>query len=226
MWVDEKDIGGVLGMELRRTGLKRPPNILKRAFDLVLGTLIGIVLLPLLAVIYLSVRLSSRGPALYCGTRIGLHGRPFAIWKFRSMVQDAEEVLQQHLDSHPDLLNEWLTNHKLRNDPRITTIGKFLRRTSLDELPQIWNIIRGDMSFIGPRPIAEQEISRYSDNYLLYKTVRPGLTGLWQISGRNDTSYEERVKYDEYYVRNWSMWLDLYILGKTAHVVLASKGAY
>ncbi len=226
VWVDARDIGGVLGLELRHSALKRSRNILKRTTDIVLGSAVLLASLPLLTVIWIVVRLTSRGPALYRGRRIGMNGKPFLIYKFRSMVIDADRRLNDYLAAHPEALVEWARDHKLRNDPRITPAGRFLRKTSLDELPQVWNIIKGDMSFIGPRPIVDEEISRYRDNFLLYKTVRPGLTGLWQISGRSDTSYEQRVKYDEYYVRNWSIWLDLYILGKTAHVVLARRGAY
>lgn len=226
MWVDAKDIGGVLGLDLRQSALKRSRNILKRTTDILLGSAVLIFSLPLLSAVYLVIRFTSRGPAFYRGRRIGMDGRTFLIYKFRSMVIDADQRLIDYLAAHPEARSEWARDHKLRNDPRITPVGRFLRKTSLDELPQVWNIIRGDMSFIGPRPIVDEEISRYRDNFLLYKTVRPGLTGLWQISGRNDTSYEQRVKYDEYYVRNWSIWLDLYILGRTAHVVLARRGAY
>jgi lipopolysaccharide/colanic/teichoic acid biosynthesis glycosyltransferase len=142
------------------------------------------------------------------------------------MVPDADAVLTKYLETHPELKEEWLRDQKLRNDPRITRTGRFLRKTSLDELPQLWNVLRGEMSLVGPRPIVEAEIERYGANFALYTRVLPGLTGLWQVSGRNDTTYPERVALDSYYVRNWSVWLDLYILARTVWVVLAGKGAY
>ena len=147
-------------------------------------------------------------------------------WKFRSMAADASQALEHCLTANPALREEWQRNHKLRNDPRVTRIGRFLRRTSLDELPQLWNILRGQMSFVGPRPIVREEISRYGESYALYKKVTPGLTGLWQVSGRNNTSYQQRVSLDLYYIRNWSPWLDLYILARTVTAVLFARGAY
>jgi lipopolysaccharide/colanic/teichoic acid biosynthesis glycosyltransferase len=142
------------------------------------------------------------------------------------MAQNADHVLRGCLMSNPELRQEWERTHKLRNDPRITTVGRFLRRTSLDELPQLWNVFKGEMSLVGPRPIVQDEVARYGANFDLYTKVRSGLTGLWQVSGRNDTSYEERVKLDTFYVRNWSVWLDLCILFRTIGTVLLRKGAY
>jgi len=142
------------------------------------------------------------------------------------MAADASQALEHCLTANPALREEWQRNHKLRNDPRVTRIGRFLRRTSLDELPQLWNILRGQMSFVGPRPIVREEISRYGESYALYKKVTPGLTGLWQVSGRNNTSYQQRVSLDLYYIRNWSPWLDLYILARTVTAVLFARGAY
>ena len=142
------------------------------------------------------------------------------------MVNSASEGLEQYFDARPELREEWRKFQKLRDDPRVTPLGKFLRRMSLDELPQIWNIIRGQMSFVGPRPILGEGIPRYGEGFALYKKVTPGLTGLWQVSGRNNLSYEQRVNFDLYYVRNWSIWLDLYILARTVKVVLNGEGAY
>ena len=142
------------------------------------------------------------------------------------MVVNAEQVLLKYLDEHPQFRKEWEENLKLKNDPRITRIGKWLRKFSLDELPQLWNILCGEMSLIGPRPIVEEETRHYVDIYDLYRQVPPGISGLWQVSGRNDTTYAERVALDAYYVRNWSLWLDLVILAKTVWVVLSGKGAY
>ena len=147
-------------------------------------------------------------------------------WKFRTMFQDAHLVLEHYLEAHPELLDEWKADHKLRYDPRVTKIGRFLRKTSLDELPQLWNVIRGDMTLVGPRPIVTAEIEKYGDYYGLYTMVKPGITGLWQVSGRNNTTYEERVQLDAYYVRNWSPWMDLYLLLRTIRIVLFAKGAY
>lgn len=142
------------------------------------------------------------------------------------MFQNADQVLSVHLESNPALREEWLRDHKLKNDPRVTLVGRFLRKTSLDELPQLWNVLRGEMSLVGPRPIVSAEVAKYGEYFDDYQAVRPGITGLWQVSGRNNTTYEERVKYDEYYVRNWSIWLDLYILCKTVKTVLLGEGAY
>ncbi len=142
------------------------------------------------------------------------------------MVTDADQVLAQYLASHPDLQEDWNQNQKLKDDPRITRIGKFLRRTSLDELPQLWNVLKGEMSIVGPRPITQEEVWRYDDKFDDYLQVLPGITGLWQVSGRNNLTYAERVDLDAYYVRNWSVRLDVYILMRTIRVVLVGDGAY
>jgi Undecaprenyl-phosphate galactose phosphotransferase WbaP len=170
--------------------------------------------------------LGSSGRVFYGQPRIGRHGVGFVAWKFRSMVTDADARLEQYLIAHPELRTEWERDHKLRDDPRITWIGRFLRRTSLDELPQLWNILRGEMSLVGPRPIVQAEVVKYGDHIALYHKVRPGLSGLWQVSGRNNTTYDERVRLDCYYVRNWSVWLDLVILSRTVRVVALGEGAY
>ncbi len=224
--VDARDIGGILGLTVSHQLLHRLPQATKRSFDLAATCLGGALIAPLLCAIYLSVRLTSRGPAFYSQPRIGLNGATFQAWKFRSMVVDSDPVLHEHLSKNPDAAEEWRRTQKLKLDPRVTRIGKVLRQASLDELPQLWNFIRGDMSLVGPRPIVQGEISRYGRKYSLYKKVRPGITGLWQVSGRNNTTYEERVAFDEYYVRNWSVWLDLYILSRTIKVVLMMEGAY
>ena len=142
------------------------------------------------------------------------------------MVVDADKVLQDYLDKHPELREEWERDHKLKNDPRVTLVGRVLRKTSLDELPQIWNVFKGEMSLVGPRPIVDDEIEKYGDTFNRYKRVLPGITGLWQVSGRNNTTYQERVNYDEYYVQNWSLRFDLYILLRTVRTVLFREGAY
>lgn len=225
VWVSAKDLG-ILGLEVSQILVHRLPRLLKRVVDVVLGGLGGLLLLPLLALIYLAIRLTSSGPVLYGQRRIGLQRGAFTAWKFRTMVANADAVLEFHLESDAELRAQWKRDHKLKNDPRVTRIGRLLRKTSLDELPQIWNVLRGDMSLVGPRPIVKAEIEKYGRRFDLYCRVRPGITGMWQISGRNDTTYEERTQFDEYYVRNWSVWLDLYILVKTIKTVCFMEGAY
>jgi Undecaprenyl-phosphate galactose phosphotransferase WbaP len=224
--VDARDLGGVLGVRVSHRLLHRTPQVVKRSLDLFAAVLGGVVLLPFFALMSAVIRLTTPGPAFFAHERIGRGGRRFVAWKFRTMVVDGDEVLRRHLQSNAGLMEEWIRDQKLKADPRVTAIGRLLRRTSLDELPQIWNVIRGDMSFVGPRPIVQSEIERYGLKYSLYQKVRPGLTGLWQVSGRNNTTYAERVRFDEYYVRNWSVWLDLHILGETVKVVLTGDGAY
>ena len=177
-------------------------------------------------IITILIMLDSEGPVFYRQTRIGRYGRRFYVYKFRTMVQNADELLQKYLAESPELKAEWLATHKLKNDPRITRVGAILRKTSLDELPQLWNILIGEMSLIGPRPIVDAEVDKYGECFELYIQVRPGLTGLWQVSGRSDTSYERRVELDKYYVLNRSLKLDLQILWKTVFVVLKKDGAY
>lgn len=199
---------------------------LKRTMDLTLTITVGVVALPLIAAIALLVRLGSPGPIFYGSARIGRHGRRFYAWKFRTMLQDADLVLAKYLDQHPELAAEWKATTKLRHDPRVTWIGRWLRITSLDELPQLLNVLRGEMSLVGPRPILPCEAGKYGDCYEHYIKLLPGLTGLWQVSGRNNTTYSERVDLDTYYLQNWSLWLDFYILACTVKVVLLSEGAY
>jgi Undecaprenyl-phosphate galactose phosphotransferase WbaP len=194
--------------------------------DLLVASAAGVLLLPAIAAIAILVRLTSPGPAFFGHRRIGRHGREFLAWKFRTMVPHADEVLRLRLRDDPALRSEWQERRKLRHDPRVTWLGTVLRRTSLDELPQLWNVIRGEMSLVGPRPIVAIEAAKYGPKYALYRKVRPGLTGLWQVSGRNNTTYAQRVQFDEHYIRNWSVWLDLYILGRTIKVVLTGEGAY
>lgn len=226
LWVVARDMGGVLGLESRQQLLLPGPRLVKAWLDKGLAILVGLFSIPLLILISVLIRLDSSGPVFYSQTRIGQNGRPFKAWKFRSMVVNADQVLSKHLNEHPELASYWEKDHKLKRDPRITRLGHFLRRTSLDELPQLWNVLRGEMSLVGPRPIVEAEVWRYADKFDLYLQVLPGVTGLWQVSGRNNTSYEERVNLDAYYVRNWSVWLDIYILIRTCWVVISGDGAY
>ena len=211
--------------EIHLLGLTAP-QVLKRAVDVLGACAFGIALLPAFAILWLLVPATSRGRRLYGHPRVGRGGEIFTAWKFRTMVEDADEVLERHLAADAALRDEWQLAQKLRRDPRVTWIGRILRRTSMDELPQLWNVVRGDMSLVGPRPIIESEIARYGPQYSLYQRMRPGLTGLWQISGRNRLRYDERVRMDEHYVRNWTLWLDLYILRRTVKVVLTGEGAY
>lgn len=221
-----RDVAGVLGVEVSHRLMCPAPRLFKRICDLTLAGAGGLAILPLFGLIALAIRLNSPGPVLYASPRIGENGRRFRAWKFRTMVVGATEILRKHLERSPELRAEYERESKLRNDPRITWIGQWLRRTSLDELPQLWNVIRGEMSLVGPRPILDHEVARYGACYQLYKRTRPGLTGLWQVSGRNNTTYAQRFGYVEYYVRNWSVWLDLYILCRTVKVVLTGEGAY
>jgi Undecaprenyl-phosphate galactose phosphotransferase WbaP len=225
-WMRARDCGGVVGLEVRRELLRRGSRLTKRAMDFVLAAGGGALVLPWVAIVALIVRLTSRGPAFYGHGRIGEGGRMFRAWKFRTMVENADEILEHCLEADPGLRAEWMANHKLRDDPRVTKIGKLLRQTSLDELPQIWNVIRGEMSLVGPRPIVRHEAGKYGEEFDTYRRVRPGITGLWQVSGRSETTYAERVAMDVHYVRNWSVWLDVYLLAKTVGVVLRKRGAY
>ncbi len=226
LWVTSRDLGGVLGLEVRQKLLLPGPKLVKRVMDMSLVVVFALPLFFLIVLLGLLIRLDSPGSLFYAQARLGLAANRFKAWKFRSMVRDADRRLAEYLECHPELREEWERDQKLKNDPRITRVGKFLRKTSLDELPQLWNVLRGEMSLVGPRPIVEEEVRRYGPLFALYTKVRPGLTGLWQVSGRNDTTYAERVAMDAYYVRNWSPWLDLYILARTVWVVLFGKGAY
>ncbi|MDR0586045.1 MAG: undecaprenyl-phosphate galactose phosphotransferase WbaP [Treponema sp.] len=221
-----RDFGGILGIASTNR-LNMFWNLwIKRLFDIVLVLGGGIIILPFLLVTALLVKLSSPGPVLYGHTRIGRGGRCFKAYKFRSMCVDADERLKALLESNPLLHEEWEANHKLKDDPRITPIGKLLRRTSLDEFPQLINILKGEMSLIGPRPIVDAERKKYGEHFHRIFSVRPGLTGLWQVSGRSDTDYAERVSLDTYYLESWSLWLDFWILYKTVGAVIRGKGAY
>ena len=221
-----KDLGGILGIEVRQQLLRLGPKIAKALVDIIVTVVALVISAPLIPLITLLIKLDSKGPVFYRQTRYGKDGKPFEAWKFRTMVENAEVVLEEFLAKHPELKDEWDRDQKLRNDPRVTRLGKFLRKTGLDELPQIFNVIKGEMSIVGPRPIVQGEIKKYGKCYSLYAKVKPGITGLWQVSGRNDVSYEERVALDAYYVRNWSVWLDLYILARTVPVASSGKGAY
>ena len=195
----------------------------KRAFDLTLLMLVGPALLGLIVLLWVIVR-ADGGPGLFGHVRVGRNGQLFRCWKLRTMVADAEANLAAHLDADPEAAKEWHRDFKLRDDPRVTRLGRFLRRSSLDELPQLWNIFLGEMSFVGPRPIVTEELKYYGDAASRCFSVRPGVTGLWQVSGRNEVSYADRVQMDLAYVSNISLPRDLSILVRTIGAVLKRTG--
>lgn len=226
LWVTSRDLGGVLGLEVRQKLLLSGPRTLKRIMDI---ALVGFCLLPATVIGVLAwflIRVDSPGSAFYIQERLGYRNKRFKVIKFRTMYGDGEEILQRVLLQNPDLLVEYERFHKLRNDPRVTRVGKLLRGLSLDELPQLWNVLRGEMSLVGPRAYLPREVDKMNGRETIILQVLPGVTGLWQVSGRNELSFSERLALDTYYVRNWSPWLDLYILARTVWVVLFGKGAY
>lgn len=199
---------------------------IKTIFDYVLTITGTIAISPILIVIALWIYKDSPGPVIFKHRRIGKNGKEFNCYKFRSMCVDAKEKLEQLLKNDPQARAEWEKDFKLKNDPRITKSGAFLRKTSLDELPQIFNVLKGEMSLVGPRPIIRDEMARYGEYIDDYLMVKPGITGMWQVSGRSDTGYKERVQLDSWYVRNWSVWLDAMLLWRTMKIVVQRKGAY
>lgn len=212
-------------LKLRNNLRYWPARLLKRVFDL--AAALALLVLGALPLIYIALRIRrDGGPVIFAHKRVGQSGKIFPCFKFRTMQVDAEERLRELLANDPAARAEWEREFKLRNDPRITTIGQFLRRTSLDELPQLFNVIRGEMSLVGPRPVIRAELSKYGDDVDYFLMVRPGMTGLWQVSGRNDVDYDTRVYLDTWYVKNWSLWYDIAILFKTIKVVLRRDGAY
>ncbi len=230
---DVTEFGRDICFAVRKSHLSNPLVVLlKRCLDVVLSAALLVCTAPFIATLAILVRLSSEGPILFGQERVGRGGRPFKVWKFRTMVCNAEAVLAEYLESNPAMKSEWESDHKLRHDPRVTVVGRFLRKTSLDELPQLWNVLVGEMSLVGPRPIVDDVrydrtyIEDFPDVFDSYQQVRPGVTGLWQVSGRNLTSYEERVAFDRYYLSNWSLSLDFYILLRTAKTVLLREGAF
>lgn len=197
----------------------------KRVFDFTLSILIALMATPFLLAIAVAIKMSDGGPAMFGHVRIGRHGARFICWKFRTMRVDAEAALARLLETDPQAALEWRTHQKLANDVRVTKLGRFLRATSLDELPQLFNVIKGDMSLIGPRPITRGELDRFGDQRRFYLLVRPGVTGLWQVSGRSRLAFADRVRLDRLYAETWSPWRDLTILIRTVWVVLRRDGA-
>lgn len=209
-----------------RNNLRRwPARVTKRIFDTLAAVVLLVLLSPVLVALALLIRRDG-GTALFAHPRVGKNGRIFNCYKFRSMVVDAERQLEHLLQDHPELSEQWKNERKLKNDPRLSAIGHFLRSSSLDELPQLINVIRGEMSLVGPRPVVSAELKRYGHDAGYYLMVRPGMTGLWQVSGRSDVEYDKRVYLDTWYVKNWSIGYDLVILAKTCRVVLLRQGAY
>jgi exopolysaccharide production protein ExoY len=217
----------IRGVELSNlSGVKPVGMTAKRIIDIVLAST-GIVLLcPLLLLCFAACLLSSPGPALFGHRRIGFQGKYFRCLKFRTMVINGDDCLRDHLAKDPQANAEWEATRKLRVDPRVTAIGSLLRTTSLDEIPQLFNVLKGDMSIVGPRPVTEEELSRYSTSVGSYLACRPGITGLWQVSGRSGTSYRKRVAFDSYYARHWSIFLDAKIVIATIPALLDSDNAY
>jgi exopolysaccharide production protein ExoY len=197
----------------------------KRAFDIISAFCGLVALSPVLLTVAVLIWLSDRGPVFYGHRRVGRQGRTFKCWKFRSMVMNGDDVLAAHLAADPAAQQEWEETQKLTDDPRVTRIGAFIRKTSIDELPQLWNVLIGEMSVIGPRPITRKELDRYGKDRRYYLLVRPGITGLWQVSGRSSTTYERRISLDRAYLENWSYAQDMVILMKTVPAVLKSEGA-
>jgi Undecaprenyl-phosphate galactose phosphotransferase WbaP len=201
-------------------------RFVKRGLDIFLIVLASPLLILILAVIALAIRIGSPGPIFFSHRRIRYHGAAFSMWKFRTMCLNSAEVLENYLAANPQARAEWRRTHKLRHDPRVTPVGAFLRRTSLDELPQLWNVFTGSMSLVGPRPIVAAEVEKYGPFFADYGLVKPGLTGLWQVSGRSACTYAERVQLDRRYAHNWSLWGDFKILAKTFRSVVNQDGAY
>jgi exopolysaccharide production protein ExoY len=198
----------------------------KRMVDIAVA-IVGLVLLtPLFLFVCLLIKMINGGPIFFAQARLGFNRRPFRCIKFRTMVSNAEKVLRKHLIESQEAAREWAETRKLKNDPRVTAVGAVLRRLSIDELPQLINVLRGEMSIVGPRPIVRTEIKMYGQNAAFYFRTRPGLTGAWQISGRNDVSYETRVALDRLYVENWSPWGDVIIVVRTIPVVMLAIGSY
>lgn len=213
-------------LEVKNNLAQRRNRLFKRIFDITATVVGGILILPVALIVAVLIYLDSPGPIVFGHKRVGQGGKEFPCYKFRSMVPNAQEALEIYLKENPEAREEWERDFKLKDDPRVTKIGKFLRKTSLDELPQLWNVLIGDMSLVGPRPIVRAEVEKYGEYINDFYLVPPGITGVWQVSGRSDTTYEERVLMDSWYVHNWSVWIDIVYLVKTVFAVIKSKGAY
>lgn len=215
----------VLLIQLRNNLANPLHRVCKRVFDLFAATSLLLLLSPVFAVLTYKVSRDGGNP-FFGHVRVGQKGQPFKCFKFRSMVVNAQEVLAHLLATDAQAKAEWEQDFKLKNDPRVNKLGEFMRRTSLDELPQLWNVLKGDMSLVGPRPVVQAELERYGEDVDYYLMSKPGMTSLWQVSGRNDVDYATRVYLDSWYVKNWSLWSDIAILFKTISVVTKRSGAY
>jgi Undecaprenyl-phosphate galactose phosphotransferase WbaP len=221
-----REVGGIIGLEVTQKLLNPSAQMMKRIIDITVTLMLAPVVLLMISIAALLVKWESPGPILFANERVGFRGRKFTTWKLRSMSIDGDHLLKQYLEQNPAERTIWETTQKLKRDPRITRVGRIIRKTSIDELPQLWNVLVGDMSLVGPRPMFEAQVPLYGAGYALYKRVRPGITGLWQVSGRNNLTFAERARMDAYTVQNWSVWFDIYILARTIWVVLTAKGAY
>ena len=220
------DLDGMIGLEVRQNLLRKGDQIFKRLIDLLLSIIFGIISFPFLLIIIICILIDSPGGIFYKQKRVGHGGKIFEMWKFRTMFADSESVLEKFLAKNPEIKKEWDEKQKIKNDPRITRVGKFLRKSSLDEIAQFINVLKGEMSFVGPRPFFPEQKKKYGSTVNLYNRVLPGITGMWQVLGHNRLSFKERVRLDEYYIRNWSIWLDIYIIMRTIWVVFKQDGAY
>jgi len=221
-----KDIGGIIGFASTHNLTFKRNLVIKRLLDILIILLAMPLVLPVMIILGILTKCTSKGPIFYGHKRVGQNGKVIKCWKFRSMCVNSQEILEEILTTDPVRRAEWEKDRKFIDDPRVTKFGKFLRKTSLDELPQLFNILFGQMSLVGPRPVTEPELVKYGDYKDYVLSVSPGLTGMWQVSGRSDTGYEERISFDTYYIQNWSIWLDIWILIKTVWVVIKGKGAY
>lgn len=220
-----KDIAGIMGFASVHNLTFKGNLFLKRLLDISIILFCSPIVIPVMLILCILTKLTSKGPIFYGHKRVGKNGKEIKCWKFRSMCINSDEVLKEILATDPERKAEWEKDRKFKDDPRVTKFGKFLRKSSLDELPQLFNVFMGQMSLVGPRPVTAPELDKYGKYKDYVLSVVPGLSGMWQISGRSDTGYEERVSFDTYYIQNWSIWLDIWILIKTIWVVLLGKGA-
>lgn len=225
--VDVDNLGATLALSLKRNLDKKANLALKMIFEYILCICLVILSAPLMLLIALSIKLDSKGPVLFVQKRLGKNGSPFAMLKFRTMVINADKILEEYLASHAEARKQWELYKKIKGfDPRLTRVGRIMRRFSLDELPQLFNVLKGEMNLVGPRPYLEEEVIGLDSFFRTISKFRPGITGLWQISGRSDLPLEKRMILDEYYLRNWSLWLDFMILVRTVKAVISGQGAY
>jgi Undecaprenyl-phosphate galactose phosphotransferase WbaP len=226
LWISVRNLGEFIGIEIRQNLVNPWAQIYKRGIDILVAIFGLVISLPVFAVAGLLIKIDSRGPVFFHQIRVGRNGDYFKMVKFRTMYENADSLLEKYLAEDKYLRIEWEKYQKLKKDPRITKIGNFLRLLSIDELPQMWNVLKGEMSLVGPRPFFPEQKNLYGEAFENYKRVRPGITGMWQIYGRNHSTFKQRAQWDEYYVRNWSVWLDIYILVRTVGAVIRQEGAY